>query len=471
MPGERKISDNARLMRCATVWGLALLAVVAALPATGQDAAAWTGVKGATAERVRENVFGGSLMLYRAGKRGAEPVLLVHGLGTHGARDWARTVSALAPIYDVYALDLPGFGLSDKGNELYTPDNMARAIEQAVAPRIGRPFVLVGHSMGGAISLGYAAAYPARVRRLVLVDMAGVLHGGVYGQSLAKYGLGQLATGVPRDAPWVDTLLKNVMTRIENMPMSPEVVLRTPALREKILRGDPLTIAGFALGQHDFSAALRSITAPTLLVWGSDDEVAPLRIGQLAEALIPGARLEVIPGAAHSPMIEDPARFNAILLDELAHGRPRAALAAATGPIGGTAQKCDGKEGARFSGDMPSLTLIQCPGAQVSNARIGELRVLESDVRVLNSEIRGGIYALRSRVELTAGVVAGTPALKLEDSDVDAAGTRFEGAAPVAENLGLAPLTVRLSVAELRLPGLAPRYVHEPVRLAPGARW
>jgi hypothetical protein len=108
---------------------------------------------------------------------------------------------------------------------------------------------------------------------------------------------------------------------------------------------------------------------------------------------------------------------------------------------------------------------------QIRNARIGELRLLESDARVINSEVRDGIYALRSRLELTAGVVGGAPALQLEDSEVDAAGTRFEGASPVAVNLGETPLTLRLSVAELRRPGAGPRYVHEPVRLAGGASW
>lgn len=455
---------------------LAALAAWSFAPGAGAqppaDAAAWMGVRGATAERVREDVFGGTVMLYRAGKRGAEPVVLVHGLGTNGAKDWARVVPALAPHYDVFALDLPGFGLSDKGNELYAPDNMARAIEQAVAPRVGRPFVLVGHSMGAAISLGYAATYPQRVRRLVLVDMAGILHGGVYGQSLAKYGLGQLATGVPADAPWVEALLRNVVTKIEGMPMSPDVVLRTPALRQKVLRGDPLTIAGFALGQHDFSEALRRVSAPTLLIWGAEDEVAPLRTGRLAHALIAGSRLEVLPGLAHSPQLEDPARFNALLLEELAGTRaPPPAPAMAAGPIEGAPQKCDGKDGARFSGDIPKLTLIRCRGVQVNHARIGELRLLESDAQVMNSEVREGVYALRSRLELTAGLVAGSPALKLDESEVDAAGTRFEGASPVAENAGQLPVTLRLSVAEVRRPGAGARYVHEPVRLAPGATW
>jgi pimeloyl-ACP methyl ester carboxylesterase len=118
-------------------------------------------------------VFGGRVVLYRAGRRGAEPVVLVHGLGKIGARDWAHVIPALASRYEVYALDLPGFGASDKGNHLYSPANYARVLDSLLAERVRRPFNLVGHSMGGVIALTFAADYPERVRRLVVADVAG----------------------------------------------------------------------------------------------------------------------------------------------------------------------------------------------------------------------------------------------------------------------------------------------------------
>lgn len=426
-------------------------------------------VKGATAERVGDQVFGGTFMLYRAGPRGGEPVVLVHGLGPNGARDWAGVVPALAARHEVYALDLPGFGLSDKRNELYSPENYAAVIEKVVAPRVGKPFTLVGHSMGAAVALGYAGAHPQRVKRLVLADMAGILHGPVYAEALAKFGIGQM-TGLPEGAPWLDTVLGRMIERVENMPLSREMVLRTPALRQKMLRGDPNLIAAFALGEHDFSAALRNVSAPTLLIWGSDDRIAPLRTAQIARALIPDAHLELIANAGHTPQADDPERFNALLLEHL-QGRSRAREPAKTGPLGERIETCDGKSSARFNGDFRKLTLIQCHGAQIHNARIGELRVLESDVQVVNSEIRQGLYALRSRVELTAGSVAGEPALQLEDAELDAAGTRFEGSGPIAANMGETPVNLRLSVTEMRRPGAGPHYVHDSVRIGAGKSW
>jgi pimeloyl-ACP methyl ester carboxylesterase len=423
-------------------------------------------VEGATAERVDAEVFDGSFMLYRAGVRGAEPVVLVHGLGPNGARDWSTVVPVLAARYDVFALDLPGFGASDKGNQLYSPDNYARLLEKVIAPRVGRPFTLVGHSMGGAVALGFAGTHRERVRRLVLVDMAGVLQGPVYAESLAKFGIGEV-TGMP-NAPWLDEIVGRMIERVENMPVSREAVLRTPALRQQLLRGDPNLIAAFALGEHNFSTALRAVRAPTLLIWGSGDQIAPLRTAQLARALIPGARLEIIANAGHTPQADDPERFNALLLEHLRDARPPAAAAVKTGSLAQRVEKCDGKSGTRFNGDFQKLTLIRCDGVQILNARIGELRVLESDVALVNSEVRDGLYALRSRVELTAGVLSGP--VQLDETELDAAGTRFEGNA-VVDNVGAAPVSLRLSVAEVRPADGKSRYVHESVRLGPGKSW
>lgn len=83
------------------------LLLLAALPVRGEPP---SGFAGASAERLDEAVFKRHVVLYHAGKSGAEPVVLVHGLGENGARDWAGLIPQLASKYEVFALDLPGFG-------------------------------------------------------------------------------------------------------------------------------------------------------------------------------------------------------------------------------------------------------------------------------------------------------------------------------------------------------------------------
>jgi len=458
---------------CTPRWRLWLAAILllGAPAVLGAEPADWIGVNGASAERVPEPVFGGNVMLYRAGRRDGEAVVLIHGLGQNGAQDWSKLIPALAERYDVYALDLPGFGQSDKGNHLYSPDNFARVIEAVVARHVSRPFVLIGHSMGGAVSLGYAAAYPSRVNRMILVDMAGVLHRSVYSEFLSRLGA-QLATGVyPEDAPWFSSLVRTVLTRVESIPFSSQIVLQIPAMRQRLLKGDPNAIAAYALVEHDFSRALRGVKAPTLVIWGSEDRVAPLRTGELAAATIPGARLAVIRGAGHIPQLQVPQQFNPIVLDELQGRSKLAPYALPRREIqGDRVASCDGQSGQRYNGDYRELSLSKCANAQIANARVGVLKVTDSDVRILNSHIRDGVEARNSRLELTGVALGGGPALVLDASSVDAAGTRFESGGGIAANRGTVPVTVAVSVSEA-LRGGAPRYVHEVVRLAPGNLW
>jgi hypothetical protein len=139
--------------------------------------------------------------------------------------------------------------------------------------------------------------------------------------------------------------------------------------------------------------------------------------------------------------------------------------------MAGAPGHCDGKSGLRLRGDFTTLTLIQCHGIEIAHARIGELRVLDSDVRLIDSDVRSGIYALRSQVEITGGTVSGEPALKLDTADVDAAGTRLESAGPAVMNAGATPAELRFSVAEVARRGRAPRYVHDIVSVAPQVEW
>lgn len=424
----------------------------------------WLQGPNARADLVPEPVFGGRVMLYQAGSPEKPPVVLVHGLGKGAARDWAGLIPALAERYAVYALDLPGFGQSDKGNHLYSPDNFARVLEEALAKRIGRPFALIGHSMGGTVALAYAAAYPQRVSRLILVDSAGVLHRSVYAEFLGR---AAAQRGMGMDSPWFDSVVRAIQSRAENWPVRGELALEQPAVRQRLLRGDPHAISAFAMVEHDFSRTLRTIAAPTLILWGEQDMIAPVRTGQVLASSIPGARLIVLPGLAHAPQIQSPGRFNPIVLQELA-GLPTAtpyALAAGSLQPGRVAS-CDGERDARFSGDYEKLTINNCRDAEVSDARIGYLRIESSIARIVNSHVRDGLDAKDSRVELTGGVLSGS--LVLDATSVDAAGTRFQAAHALARNNGEVLVVLRFSVSEVSPAGYAPRGLHDIVRLAPG---
>jgi len=103
---------------------------------------------------------------------GEQVLLLIHGLGAN-AKSWIKNIPALANEYRVIALDLPGYGKSDKGYYQYSMDFYADVVvELLTAMSIDRA-TLIGHSMGGQISMFTALKYPKRVDNLVLISPAG----------------------------------------------------------------------------------------------------------------------------------------------------------------------------------------------------------------------------------------------------------------------------------------------------------
>jgi pimeloyl-ACP methyl ester carboxylesterase len=416
---------------------------------------------------VRVPVFNGSVVLYRAGRRGAEPILLIHGLSRTGARDWAQVIPALADSYDVYALDLPGFGESDKGNHLYSPSNYVRVLDALFGERLKRPVTLVGHSMGGVVALAYAAAYPDRVHRLIVADVAGVLHRSVYGEFLGR-AVAERAIG---DSRWYDALVKAIVTQAENLPATGPMSIEQPQVRQRLLRGDPYAIAALALVEHDLSRGLRAIKTPTLVVWTSDDRVAPPRTGQVLASVIPGARLLIMGEGGHAPQLSEPERFNAALRDELRGKidlKPYAQPLAL--PTGGRSGRCTSERGRQFSGDYEEIVLEGCVDVEIGDARVGRLMVSRSQVRIVNSHVRDGVESHDSRLEFTGGSLGGEPPLMLDETSVDAAGLRFlPRGRMVAMNYG--DVTLRLSVSEIARGKGEPRTTHQILRLVADQSW
>ena len=105
-----------------------------------------------------------------------EPVVLIHGL-SESTRLWCRNLPALAKQYRVYLVDLPGFGMMRKFHQ-YFDLLKAEIWLDGWMQAVGLDVVhLVGHSMGGYISMALAAAYPEKIKRLVLVDSIGIPFG------------------------------------------------------------------------------------------------------------------------------------------------------------------------------------------------------------------------------------------------------------------------------------------------------
>lgn len=222
-----------------------------------------------------------------------EPVVLVHGLA--GSSLWWRPiVPALASTYRVYLIDLPGFGHMARGNSFTLADGANWLLAWMDAVQLERAN-LIGHSMGGHISLETAAARPSAIIRLVLVA----------------------PSGVPINRP----LLGYTAPLVRSLRYSAPNFL--PILAYDTLRARPWTLlrASRDIAASDISASLDRVTAPTLLIWGAGDQLVPVSSGRLLREALPHARLLVIDGAGHVPMYERPVELREAVLRFLA-GEP-----------------------------------------------------------------------------------------------------------------------------------------------------
>jgi len=252
-----------------------------------------------------------------------------------------RDVLPLLPVdeeqLDVIALDLPGFGESDRpAPHLFGYDAPAQAaIVDEVLNRLGvEQAIVVGHSMGGAVALSLAARRPQRVAALVLISAAALpLPVPVEGRILSAPVVGRLLwlTAVTRrdvkrmmlrdhfrdPRPVTDAFVDYVWARL-NRPGGREAAY---AAMQAMLRNDPARVEAEA------------VRAPTLLVWPEEDRVVPLAHGQVLAGRIPtAAPLEVIPAAGHNVQLERPDELVRRMLPFLREARAR--LGADRGHLG-----------------------------------------------------------------------------------------------------------------------------------------
>jgi pimeloyl-ACP methyl ester carboxylesterase len=257
----------------------------------------------------------GGLRLRYVRKGQGPPVVLLHGLAS-SIYTWKDVLPPLAAHHDVVAVDMPGFGGSDVP---LRPDGAVLVGGVlGLLDRLGIARASVaGNSLGGAIAVAMAAREPARVDRLVLIDAAG------YNFAVA-------------DRPWVLRLTARAPAGLaELLPLRPMITLAlrqvfhddalvTPArLAEYVV---PMRRPGAAVGVRrlllaadslGFPAVVRSVRAPTLILWGRYDEWIPPRDAALFARDIPGARVVMVE-TGHMPQEEQPAETARLIEEFLA---------------------------------------------------------------------------------------------------------------------------------------------------------
>ncbi len=270
---------------------------------------ATSGYAGFGAQFTRESVeVTGIPVYYLKGVRG-EPLLYLHGLGGWGA--WERHIFGLAVTYCPHVPQLPGWRDGRIPQRVSSVKDYAQImLEFLDAVEISK-CVVVGHSIGGWIAQYLAADHPDRVSKLILVDSMGV----------------EVPEAPAADLVNIDkqTFYEAVFTKMETIRVAgdfgdaPESVRNTEEFENEWKGREVLTnLSAGKTSDPELTKRLDGITAPTLIIWGRDDELVPLRHGEVLAESIPGSKFIVVESderqtAGHSPMRYRVETFNIVV--------------------------------------------------------------------------------------------------------------------------------------------------------------
>jgi 3-oxoadipate enol-lactonase len=272
-------------------------------------------------------VGGTRLAVHTAGS--GLPLVLLHAFPLDHAM-WAGQ-EPLAEQVRLIVPDLRGFGASDEA----LPGSIEALADDVVALldalHVGGPAVICGISMGGYVAQHVAARHPERVAAVILVatKLEADSTEARAGRADLAAKVGRLGLGILADAMVPRLLADSAEARAASGRAGVESLLRRTILAQRI---ETVQAALAALGARpDMTAPLRHLRPPALLVAGAEDAITPPAFLQTAEAIIPRAKLLVVPSAGHMVPLEQPAVFNAAVLEflrELPEGRLRAAAGA-----------------------------------------------------------------------------------------------------------------------------------------------
>jgi pimeloyl-ACP methyl ester carboxylesterase len=250
----------------------------------------------------RIDVDGLSIAYHRMGE--GPPILLVHGYVGDAWSTWHHQLELLSDEFTVVACDLPGAGESADPPEDFGvigyADFLARFVES-----IGLgPVHLIGLSLGGIVAIEATRRHPSMVATLVLASA----YAGWYGSLPVEMANRRLEQALRLSELTAEEFVAALLpTMFAAAPTAEDI----ETFRTAMLSFHPVGFRALARAcAVDVTDALAGIAAPTLLIYGDQDERAPLRVAHQIHEAIPASTLVVLPGVGHVCSIEAPPEFN-----------------------------------------------------------------------------------------------------------------------------------------------------------------
>ncbi len=254
---------------------------------------------------------------------GDKVLLLIHGLGSN-AKGWIRNIPAWSEKHRVIAVDLPGYGMSDKDYYPYSLKFYARVLTEMMDELGIEKATFVGHSMGSQIAMITALDYPGRVDRLVLISPAGFEK---FTDGEADWFRSVATPELARDAS-IRQIDINLKSNFYKMPHEAEFMVTD---RIQVRGASDFEMYAYAVARNihamvnePTSDRLKDINQPVLILFGEHDGLIPNSylhggkaesVAEIGQRVIPNNRLVIVPSCGHFVQFEKPEATNREVLD------------------------------------------------------------------------------------------------------------------------------------------------------------
>lgn len=222
-------------------------------------------------------------------------IILLHGWGDN-LKVFQNIIPELAKKFKVFVLDLPGFGLSSLPPRPFSVFDYAKILKKFLDKLKLDKIVLLGHSFGGRIAIKFAALFPNLVEKLILMDSAGIKPPKTFkkGLYLVLAKLGKIFFSFPFLKRFREKARKKLYQRIGVHDYE-----KAGELKETFLK----------IIDEDLQKFAQQIKAPTLIIWGENDNEVPLSDGESLNKLISNSKFVILENAGHYSFIEQKEKF------------------------------------------------------------------------------------------------------------------------------------------------------------------
>jgi len=244
-----------------------------------------------------------------AGSNSKKVLVLVHGLGASAER-WEHVIPELSKKYTVIALDLPGFGYSDKPSLDYTLQFFAEFLSDFLETIGINRCSMIGSSLGGQIVAEYAMTYHEKIENIILVSPAGVMKHTT--PALEAY----ITAALYPNPDTVSHAFQMMSGTDEEVPSH----IIDNFIERMLLPNAKMAFTSTLLGLKNadtINHRLVNISASALVIWGENDPVIPIKYANDFVTSLKDCQYIEMQNCGHTPYVEDPKRFADSVLDFL----------------------------------------------------------------------------------------------------------------------------------------------------------